>query len=80
MRVTATHYLRDAIGDGIDALLAAALGDSEARVRWTAIQVIEHRKLRHLQPRLAALLKIETDPTVLVNLRRATPKLAEDQP
>ncbi|MQY08959.1 DUF2809 domain-containing protein [Actinomadura macrotermitis] len=80
IRATGLHYLRDATGDGADALLAAALGDGEARSRWTAVQGIEHRELRHLHPLLEALLETETDPTVLTNLRRAVPKLSPHSP
>ncbi|WP_155361313.1 HEAT repeat domain-containing protein [Acrocarpospora macrocephala] len=77
VRATATHYLQDAVGDGIDTLLTTALGDSQAQVRWTAVQVVVRRNLRHLQPHLTALLKIETDRTVLINLQRALPQLTE---
>ncbi|MFC5831411.1 HEAT repeat domain-containing protein [Nonomuraea insulae] len=79
LRVTAIHYLRYAVGPGADELLSTALSDEKPAVRWTAVQVVGHLSLRHLQPQLAALLKTETDPTVLINLRRVAPRLAGHQ-
>ena len=80
VRVTAIHYLADAVGDGITGLLSAALDDSEARVRSIAVQTIGRRNLSGLRPKLVELLAIETDPTVLVNLRRVVPKFADHRP
>ncbi|MDX6741411.1 HEAT repeat domain-containing protein [Actinocorallia sp. A-T 12471] len=74
VRVAAVHGLREAHGD-VTGLVAGALADPEARVRWTAVQAAEKRGLSGLRPVLARLLEAEEDPTVLVNLRRVVPAL-----
>jgi HEAT repeat protein len=68
VRVTAIHYLADAVDNTIARLLSAALDDSEARVRWTAVQTIERRNLHDLTAKLCGTARCRDRPNRLVNL------------